>query len=51
MDHEVRDDGLYLEVKWHGYPRSDWQPRTNIPEELVSRYFDRRRRAVLRRQN
>ena len=51
LDHEVRDDGLYLEVKWYGYPRSDWQPRTNIPEELVSRYFDRRRRAVLRRQN
>ena len=46
FDHEQRDDGLYLKVKWAEYPQPDWQPRANIPEELVSRYFARRRREI-----
>ena len=44
LDHDEREDGLYFEVKWADYPRTDWQPRANIPEELVSRYFARLRR-------
>lgn len=44
-DHrEVAGEGLEFEVQWYGYPDATWEPRANLPEELVSRYFAKRRR-------
>ena len=28
-----------FQVKWYGYNETTWEPRCNIPEELISRYF------------
>jgi len=45
--HRVADDGtLELDVKWYGYTERTWEPRRNVPEELVSRYFARQRRTA-----
>ena len=30
-------------VRWYGYDERTWEPRRNIPEELISRYFDKRK--------
>ena len=40
LEHSVDEDGtLQFLVKWAGYDEPTWQPRSDIPEELVSRYF------------
>ena len=40
LDHGYDADGrLQFLVKWSGYDQPSWQPRTDIPEELISRYF------------
>ena len=44
LDHGFDADGrLQFLVKWSGYDEPSWQPRTDIPEELISRYFARER--------
>ena len=44
LDHGENDDGtLSFNVKWVGFRETTWEPRTHIPEELVSRYFERLR--------
>ena len=35
---------LEFRVKWYGYNETTWEPRCNIPEELVSRYFTKQAR-------
>ena len=37
-------DQLEFRVHWTGYRQPTWEPRTHIPEELVSRYFASQRR-------
>ena len=45
LAHERDDDGtLRFHIKWTGYDDPTWEPRTHVPEELVSRYFRRLRR-------
>ena len=40
LDHRKDTHGsLELHVKWYGYNDTKLEPRCNIPEELVSRYF------------
>ena len=40
LDHRKDTHGsLEFHVKWYGYNGTTWEPRCNIPEELVSRYF------------
>ena len=42
LAHGQSDDGTMLfRVKWAGYAEPDWQPRSNLPEEMLSRYFQR----------
>lgn len=42
-DHAFDDDGQTLfHVKWEGFRERTWEPRKNLPEELVMRYFARR---------
>ena len=41
---EVAGGALEFEVQWYGYPNATWEPRANLPEELVSHYFSKRRR-------
>ena len=49
--HRVADDGsLEFDVKWVDYRERTWEPRRNVPEELVSRYFARQRKAGASRQ-
>ena len=45
IEHRVTPDGtLEFHVKWYGYTEQTWEPRRNIPEELISRYFAQKRR-------
>ena len=45
LEHRVTPDGtLYFRVKWYGYTKQTWEPRRNIPEELISRDFAQKRR-------
>ena len=47
LNHRVNDDGtLDFLVKWVGYRNPTWEPRRNVSEESVSRYFARVRRAT-----
>ena len=40
LEHSIHDDGsMHFLVKWIDYPEPSWQPRSDIPEELISRYF------------
>ena len=40
LEHNIEDDGgMHFLVKWEDYPTPTWQPRSDIPEELISRYF------------
>ena len=40
LEHRIHDDGnMHFLVKWIDYPEPSWQPRSDIPEELISRYF------------
>ena len=40
LKHGFDDNGtLQFLVKWVGYDTPTWQPRSDIPEELISRYF------------
>jgi len=44
--HHVADDGsLDFDVKLVDYHERTWEPRRNVPEELVSRYLARQRKA------
>ena len=44
VTHKRTTDGtLEVLVRWYGYDEKTWEPRRNIPEELVSRYFDKRK--------
>ena len=46
LDHRELDDGsLEFLIDWVGDYSPSWQPRANIPEEAISRYLARRRRA------
>ena len=39
-EHRITSDGtLELLVKWYGYTEQTWEPRRNIPEDLISQYF------------
>ena len=42
---ELGDGGLEFKVQWAGDWEPTWEPRENLPEEAVSRYFIRYRRA------
>jgi len=45
VGHRVATDGtLEFDVKWYGYRKHTREPRTNVPEELISRHFAHRRR-------
>ena len=47
IDHGYDDHGvLQFLVRWAGYDTPTWQPRSDIPEELVSRYFAKVRVSV-----
>ena len=37
------DKALEILVRWYGYDEKTWEPRLNIPQELVPRYFDKRK--------
>ena len=40
LKHGFDDNGtLQFLVKWVGYDTPTWQPRSDISEELISRYF------------
>lgn len=40
LEHNIEEDGtLHFLVKWLGYDEPTWQPRPDIPEELLSRYL------------
>ena len=40
IGHRLADDGsLHFNVKWADYDKPSWQPRSDVPEELISRYF------------
>ena len=40
VGHGEDEDGHFLfRVKWQGYRDTTWEPRKNLPEELVSLYF------------
>ena len=40
LEHNIEADGnMHFFVKWIDYPQPTWQPRSDIPEELISRYF------------
>ena len=40
IGHRLADDGsLHFNVKWADYDTPSWQPRSDVPEELISRYF------------
>ena len=42
IDHRKSGKGRYeFQVRWVGDYEDTWEPRANIPEELVSRYFAR----------
>ena len=44
--HRTLDDGtLEFLVHWANYAKATWEPRTHVPEELISRYFAQQRRA------
>ena len=44
VTHRRTTDGtLEFLVRWYGYDEQTWDPRRNITEELVSRYFDKRK--------
>ena len=46
LEHRITSDGtLEFLLKWYGYTEKTWEPRQNIPEELISRYFAKQRRA------
>ena len=45
LDHKRHEnDELRFLVKWSGYDETTWEPRSHIPEELISRYFTSKRR-------
>ena len=45
LKHRVTSKGtLEFHFKWYGYDEKTWEPRRNIPEELISRYFGQKRR-------
>ena len=44
-DHRKKQRGkLEFRVRWVGPYEPTWEPRANIPEELISRYFARLQR-------
>ena len=47
LKHRVNTDGsLELLIKWHGYKKPTWQPRSDIPEEAISYYLSNKRRSA-----
>jgi len=42
--------GLEFRIKWVDYADHTWEPRRNVPQELLSRYFARARRQDARKQ-
>ena len=47
LDHRKDTHGsLEFHVKWYGYNKTAWEPRRNIPEELVLRYFTKQARTL-----
>ena len=45
LKHRVTSDGTTeFRVKWYGYTEQTWEPRRDIPEELISRYFAQQNR-------
>ncbi|MEM6472591.1 MAG: chromo domain-containing protein [Planctomycetota bacterium] len=51
IDHrKMRDGKLEFLVRWSGPYEDTWEPRANIPEELISRYFARYRRRDIPRK-
>ena len=45
LEHRITSDGtLEFLVKWYGYTEQMWEPRRNIPEDLISRFFAQQRR-------
>ena len=52
VTHRRKSDGtLEFLVCRYGYEKRTWEPRRNIPEELVSRYFDKRKTKEKRRSH
>ena len=44
VEHRVTPDGtLKFNLKWYVYTEQTWEPRRNIPEEIISRYFAQKR--------
>ena len=40
LDHHIDDDGAYsFHVRWYGPYDDSWQPRSDLNEETVARYF------------
>ena len=51
VTHRRTPDGTFeFLVLWYGYDEQTWEPRRNIPEELVSRYFEKRKTNDKRRR-
>ena len=45
LSHRKDADGsLEFQVKWYGYNETTWEPRWNVPGELVSHYFTKQAR-------
>ena len=52
VTHRRTPDGTFeFLVRWYGYDEQTWEPRRNIPEELVSRYFEKRKTDDKRRND
>ena len=45
------DETLEFLVRWYGYDEQTWEQRRNIPEELVSHYFEKRKTNDKRRND
>ena len=47
LKHRVNKDGsLDFLIKWHGYKKPTWQPRSDIPEEAISYFLSSKRRSA-----
>ena len=47
LKHRVNKDGsLDFLIKWHGYKKPTWQPRSDISQEAISYYLSNKRRSA-----
>ena len=50
VTHRVGREGrVEFQIQWEGYDDPTWEPRANVPEELISRYFEALRKRDARR--